>query len=87
VSERWIVPANTESNRAIVLFEIGRDGHIAKPIVEQSSGSALHDLAALRAITEASPFPPLPQEFPARSLRVHFGFEVATPLPQGPGRP
>jgi len=49
-------------------------GRIRDPLVEQTSGDSLFDQSALRAVMEASPFPPLPQEFKASSLRVHFGF-------------
>ena len=61
--------------RVVVLFEIQRDGQIREPTVERTSGNSLYDQSALRAVTEASPFPPLPPEFKASSLRVHFGFE------------
>lgn len=76
VSERWRAPitGTTPGSRSVVLFEIQRDGRIRHPIVEQTSGDALFDQSALRAIMEAGPFPPLPQEFKASSLRVHFGF-------------
>lgn len=77
IGERWSPPraAAAGGERVIVLFEIQRDGQVREPTVERSSGNALYDQSALRAITEASPFPPLPPEFKASSLRVHFGFE------------
>jgi protein TonB len=77
IGERWAPPrgASAGGERAVVVFEIGRDGQIKEPAVERSSGNAIYDQAALRAIVEASPFPPLPPEFRAPSLRVHFGFD------------
>jgi TonB family protein len=77
IGERWSPPraAATGGERVTVLFEIQRDGQVREPIVEKSSGNALYDQSALRAVTEASPFPPLPPEFKASSLRIHFGFE------------
>jgi periplasmic protein TonB len=77
IGERWSPPraAAAGGERVIVLFEIQRDGQVREPTVERSSGNALYDQSALRAVTEASPFPPLPPEFKASSLRVHFGFE------------
>jgi TonB family protein len=77
IGERWAPPraAATGGERVTVLFEIQRDGQVREPSVEKSSGNALYDQSALRAVTEASPFPPLPPEFKASSLRVHFGFE------------
>jgi TonB family protein len=77
ISERWAPPRASVAGgeRVVVLFEIGRDGQIKEPAVEKSSGNALYDQSALRAVTEAGPFPPLPPEFKAPSLKVHFGFE------------
>ena len=77
ISQSWAPPraATAGGERAIVVFEIGRDGQIKEPAVERSSGNAIYDQSALRAVMEASPFPPLPPEFRAPSLRVHFGFE------------
>jgi protein TonB len=77
ISERWAPPraAAAGAERAVVLFEIDRDGQIKEPRLEKGSGNPLYDQSALRAIIEASPFPPLPPEFKAPSLRVHFGFE------------
>ena len=67
--------AATGGERVVVYFEIDRDGQVREPKVEQSSGNALYDQSALRAVIEASPFPPLPPEFKASSLNVHFGFD------------
>ena len=77
VSEKWVHPARTAERglRVLVLFEISRDGQIATPEVEKSSGNVWYDQSALRAVMDAAPFPPLPQEFQAESLRVHFGFD------------
>src|SRR5262245_11529069 len=77
ITEKWVPPrgASVGGEKAIVLFEIDREGQIKEPSVERSSGNAIYDQSAVRAILEASPFPPLPQGFPGRSLRVHFGFE------------
>lgn len=80
ISERWAPPraAAAGGERAVVVFEIGRDGVIKDPAVEKSSGNAIYDQSALRAVMEASPFPPLPPDFRAPSLRVHFGFDFRT---------
>jgi protein TonB len=80
VSEKWVPPARAAEagRRALVLFEIGREGQITNTKIEWSSGNALYDQAALRAVMDASPFPPLPREFTGRVLRVHLGFEPPT---------
>ena len=73
VSERWEGKA-LPGRQPIVVFEIGRDGQVGKLAVEQTSGNSFYDRAALRAIEDAKPFPPLPQEFKEPLLRVHLGF-------------
>jgi protein TonB len=66
------------SQRPSVIFEIQRDGSIGLPKIDQSSGNPLYDQAALRAIVEASPFPPLPQGWPKSSLVIGMSFEGAS---------
>lgn len=62
--------------KPIVWVEIQRDGSIQTPRIDKSSGNALYDQAALRAVMEASPFPPLPEDWSKPSLRVKFRFEL-----------
>jgi protein TonB len=62
--------------KPLVLVEIQRDGSIRMPRIDQSSGNPLYDQAALRAVLDASPFPPLPQDWPRPSLRVQFRFDL-----------
>lgn len=62
--------------KPIVFVEIQRDGSIQTPRIDKSSGNALYDQAALRAVMEASPFPPLPEDWTRPSLRVKFRFEL-----------
>jgi len=78
VEERWQKQGQTSepSQKPLVLVEIQRDGSIRAPKIEKSSGNAFYDQAALRAIADASPFPPLPQEWSKPSLRVMFRFEL-----------
>lgn len=78
VEERWQTQnrPNEPGERPRIYVEIQRDGSIAPPRIEQSSGSTFYDRAALRAITEASPFPPLPADWSKPSLRVLFNFDL-----------
>ena len=68
--------ANEPDQKPLVFVEIQRDGSIRMPKIEQSSGNSLYDQAALRAIVQASPFPPLPQDWTKPSLRVMFRFDL-----------
>ena len=67
---------NQPVQRPRLLVEIQRDGSIRMPKIEESSGNALYDQAALRAVLDASPFPPLPRDWPRPSLRVQFRFDL-----------
>ena len=78
VEDRWQrqgQPAEPPQ-KPFVLVEIQRDGSIRAPKIERSSGNAFYDQAALRAIADASPFPPLPQDWSRPSLRVLFRFDL-----------
>jgi TonB family protein len=78
VEDRWQrqgQPAEPPQ-KPFVLVEIQRDGSIRSPRIERSSGNAFYDQAALRAIADASPFPPLPQDWNKPSLRVMFRFDL-----------
>ena len=58
-----------------VVFTINRDGTISDAAIEQSSGNSGADRAALRAILESSPLPPLPFGYNGTYLRVHQIFK------------
>ena len=76
ISERWEGSARA-GDQPQVVFEIGRDGKVTGLKVEKSSGNSLYDQAAIRAITDATPLPPLPADFKDAFLRVHLGFNYS----------
>jgi TonB family protein len=57
-----------------VIFEIRRDGRLNAVGIDKSSGNAYYDQVALRAINDAGPFPPLPEEFKKPMLRIGLQF-------------
>jgi TonB family protein len=59
----------------IVKFTIRRDGMITNVELEQSSGQALLDLEARRAVFRTMKLQPLPREFTGNSLTVHLTFD------------
>jgi TonB family protein len=75
IYEQWAQPFGAQGQKAVIVFEIARNGEVNRVRVEKPSGDATYDLAALRAVTNASPLPPLPEQFKGPMLRVHFGFE------------
>jgi TonB family protein len=76
IEEQWSnrPPLTRPDQPPVVRVEILRNGSIKPPTIEKSSGNSTYDRAALRAVMEASPFPPLPQEWPKSSLKVELGF-------------
>jgi protein TonB len=76
IAAMWRVPGTSSSapQNCRVYFHVGRDGSIESPTVETSSGSFLFDQAALRAVVQAGPLPPLPGGFTDDYLGVHFSF-------------
>lgn len=61
---------------AVVTVDILRDGSIRNPHIVQSSGNATVDYSALRAVSEAAPFPHLPPEYSGSILNVDFQFQL-----------
>ncbi len=57
-----------------VYFIVRRDGEISDLRVEKPSGNVSLDLSARRAIENAAPFAPLPNDFTSQYLVVHFEF-------------
>ncbi|MBI3671095.1 MAG: TonB C-terminal domain-containing protein [Acidobacteria bacterium] len=79
VSSNWLQstvdPAVRWAPRAIVVFQILRDGHIVNAQLTRSSGNASVDNSALRAILSSSPCPSLPAEYAGSHVTVEFYFE------------
>ncbi len=76
IYEQWTQPlSSAHGQKTVVVFEIARNGEVGRARVEKTSGDTTYDLAALRAVTNANPLPPLPEQYKGAMLRVHFGFE------------
>ena len=72
IDDRWVRPPMGDDVRATISFRIGRDGSMSELRVSESSGYNSFDLAALRAVQNAAPFPPLPRGFRHDSLGVNL---------------
>jgi TonB family protein len=58
-----------KQGKALVSFQIGKDGEIIKLLIENSSGHKVLDEAARMAVSNAEPFPPIPEK-----LNKQFAF-------------
>lgn len=63
------------TGQAIVKFTIRRDGVLTQVELTQSTGQALLDIEARRAVINAKQLPPLPREFTGPHLTVHLTFD------------
>ena len=79
ISSSWysalVAPGLKGKYVAGVYFVIRRDGAVSDLRLERPSGIASLDLSARRAIENAAPFAPLPNDFASPYLIVHFEFE------------
>ncbi|HXM75597.1 MAG TPA: energy transducer TonB [Thermoanaerobaculia bacterium] len=74
IGAHWFRPQVAGGNRTTVHFIIDRDGSIRDAKTETESGSTTFDRAALRAVLESSPLPPLPFGYNGTYLGVHLTF-------------
>jgi periplasmic protein TonB len=74
IAGKWFRPPAKGDFLTAVYFTIHRDGSIRDARIEGSSGNATFDRAALRAVIEASPLPPLPFGYSGTYLGVHLTF-------------
>lgn len=74
VGRRWQRPPTSADPTATVYFIVDRDGRIRDARIEESSGVGAFDRAALRAVLESSPLPPLPNGYGGGWLGVHLAF-------------
>lgn len=78
ISASWynalVSPGLRGKHVVVVYFKITRTGHIMDLELRKKSGIQTLDLSAYRAVENASPFPPLPNQFTDRYLGVYFEF-------------
>jgi TonB family protein len=78
IAGAWRVPEGTVSPgrraEAQVRFRVLRDGTVTQQMVEVPSGRPDYDQAALRAVLDGRPYPPLPPAFGGEFLTIHFQF-------------
>jgi len=75
ISMHWFKPAQSVQTIPVVRFRIERDGTIVDPQIVTSSGLPFVDRAALRAVIDSSPLPPLPAEYGKPEVGVQVVFE------------
>lgn len=59
-----------------VTFTVKRDGSVTRVHITQASGNTTLDFSAQRAVFDASPFPPLPPQYPRSDAEVELLFSL-----------
>ncbi|MHB8053834.1 MAG: cell envelope integrity protein TolA [Candidatus Aminicenantales bacterium] len=81
ISVNWfpgsVDPGPDNILQTLVYFQIFRNGKISTVSVKQSSGQRAFDLFAVRAVTNAADFPPLPDDYDGEYLGINLLFEHA----------
>ena len=75
IGTHWFRPQISGDLTTRIAFTINRDGSITDASIEAPSGNGTADRAALRAVLESSPLPPLPFGYNGTYLRVHLIFK------------
>lgn len=70
----WFPPKDLANKRVMVIFKIHSDGSLSHLRIDKSSGSALADQAALKAVESAQPFRQLPKYAPS-DVDIQFTFD------------
>jgi TonB family protein len=76
IRRNWVAPENKNSRCTILQFFVLRDGSVSGLRIVQSSGSPALDQVALDAVSQASPFDPLPDAYQGDSVEINFTFDV-----------
>lgn len=78
VTDKWQTTglAGMHLPTVVVTFDILRDGSVRNGKIAQSSGNTNLDYSALRAVTDAAPFPPLPSNYSGSSTTVELQFQL-----------
>ncbi|MBX9878741.1 MAG: TonB family protein [Candidatus Obscuribacterales bacterium] len=74
IKKSWFPPRGNESNKIVIGFKAHRDGTVTGIKMVTSSGVAVADQAAVEAIKQAQPLPPLPKGAPDM-IQVNFKFD------------
>ncbi len=72
IDANWQRPPVGDGVKAVLFFRIEKDGRVSDLEVAESSGMNAFDLAALRAVQNAAPFPRLPASYRHPSLGVNL---------------
>lgn len=77
IKRAWFPAKGDESKRVVAVFKIHKGGELSHLRLDSSSGKAIADQVALKAVENASPFRPLPAGSPDDvDIKFTFGYNA-----------
>lgn len=74
IKKNWFPPRGNESKSCTLKFKVNRDGSLGKIRLVASAGIPVVDQAAVTAVKNSAPFPPLPSGSP-EDIDIKFTFD------------
>jgi TonB family protein len=85
IKKHWFPPRGPSSKRVVVIFTVHRDGTMTDLQRDSNSGDAIDLQAAMTAVQNAAPLPPLPAHSPS-SVDIQFTFDYNVLVDGAPRR-
>lgn len=76
VRNAWTYPPRSQGLEAVVYLAVDRAGHVEQLRFVRKSGNALFDESLQRAIKQAEPLPPLPDDYAGRLFEADLKFRA-----------
>jgi len=74
ITNAWSIPPQSKGLQAVVFLALDRTGRVAQLHFVQRSGNVLFDESLQRAIKQAEPLPPLPEDYAGQFLEAELRF-------------
>lgn len=81
IKEKWVLPNLPDWNpelEAVAVIHINRDGIIEKSSFEKKSDNKQYDQFVLKALSDANPLPPFPEEIQEAAMEIGLRFRPGT---------
>jgi TonB family protein len=73
----WTPPSEDATLKTVAVFTVSRNGNVSNLRILRSSGSSMHDAAALSAIRASSPFRSFPPDADKQAIQIEFSFDYS----------
>lgn len=77
IQTKWVLPqlgVMPKSKNVAMVLVVDREGQLVSLEITNSTTSEILDQAAISAVRQCAPFPPLPADFPGKSLEFYLVF-------------